>query len=252
MVIAVIPALGRFPLLTHTVDRLYNRNGVDHVIIVGGREEKEFCRGTRAEFVAFRNNPLGSKWNAGFLAARAHKPDACLFVGSSDWISDNWLSIMMPYTAEYDLVGTPGCYFMHLTGGEPMACEWAGYIGRRADESIGIGRLISARILDRIGWQPFDWWLERSLDYSMQEKCIKAAGKLHLVRTPELKSVSISTDRWPNKHQFSDHYNGKLKSKIINEPGKWADRHFPEWRQVFNQYSHETAENGDSFGQIRI
>lgn len=39
---AIIPAHGRFPLLKHTIDRLFTRNGVHNVVVVGnGSEERE-------------------------------------------------------------------------------------------------------------------------------------------------------------------------------------------------------------------
>jgi len=232
-IIAVIPVFGRRPLVKLTIERLYKKNGVFKVICVGDdSEDQRTCRNTGAEWVHHRNKPLGAKWNAGFHAAKKYKPDACLFVGSSDWISDNWLSEMTPLLKDYDLIGTPGCHFLHI-GSDLKLCYWPGYIGRREGESIGIGRLISSKVLDNIQWSPFNDAFDNSLDGSMQERCTQVAGSIHVVSNPIIKSVSISTDIWPNKHQFSDHYNNILPSEKIENVNDWVNTNFPEAFKVF-------------------
>lgn len=234
-VIAVIPVLGRLPLLHHTITRLIKKNGVSMVICVGQTaEEQATCEGAGAEFIAHRNHPLGRKWNAGFMHAKKYNPDACLFVGSSDWLSDNWISELSPHMNKYDLVGLPGCYFVDIA---PDMAEvyrlvyWPGYEGKRLGESIGIGRLISAKALDNIDWRPFDDHLDNSMDYSMYRKINDT--KRHLVVTDKIFSMSISTNRWPNKHSFDQHWFGTLKSDRVKEPVPFLMNHFPEVFEVF-------------------
>jgi hypothetical protein len=231
-VIAVIPVHGRLPLLKHTIERLLKKNGVYKVVCVGeGKEEKQLCESLGAVWVAHQNKPLGAKWNAGFMKASEFYFDACLFVGSSDWISDNFLNEMEPHLKENDLVGTAGCNFLHLDTLE--ACYWPGYVGRREGESIGIGRLISRRILHKIGYQPFDQMLDNSMDFSMVQKVSAAGGKIKTVKIKS-ESVSISSDKWPNKHNFKHHYTGILPSKRLENAEKWVEINFPEAKSVFN------------------
>src|SRR5688572_11164270 len=117
-IIAVIPVYGRLPLLVKTIQRLLNKNGVSKVICVGNNiDDKRVCVDAGAEWVTHMNRPLGDKWNRGFYEARQYNPDACLFVGSSDWVSDNWLPEMIPYLKDYDLIGTAGCHFLHIENG---------------------------------------------------------------------------------------------------------------------------------------
>jgi len=97
-VVAVIPVHERLELLPLTITRLYKKNGLDRVICVGdGRKEKAICMEAGAMWVTHQNKPLGAKWNYGYQAARELKPDAVVFVGSSDWICDDWIQIMRPY-----------------------------------------------------------------------------------------------------------------------------------------------------------
>ena len=232
-VVACIPVFGRLPLLKHTIERLYKKNGVFKLICVGdGHEERKICESLGAEWVQHSNKPLGKKWNHAFMAAEKHNPDACLFVGSSDWLSDTWIDEMIPYMDDFDLVGTNGCYFMHIGNYETKVCFWPGYINNRKGESIGIGRMISARVLKKLQWKPFDDHLFNSLDGSMQKRVIKVAGNIHSTDSLKAKSVSISTDCWVNKHVFSDHWDGKLPSIMVDKD-TFINGYFPEAKEVF-------------------
>ena len=233
-VVACIPVFGRLPLLEQTIKRLYQKNGVYKVICSGDQiADQKLCESLGAVWVYAPNKPLGAKWNSCFMKASEYNPDACLFMGSSDWVSDNWLSEMRPLMDKYDLVGTPGCNFLHIGSGYDV-CYWPGYVGRREGESIGIGRLISKRVLDLIQWNPFDGQLNRSLDYSMVQRCTKVAANIHLTRNTNIQSLSISTDKWSNLHQFSACTTGLLPSIFKDNPIEWLENNFPESFKVFN------------------
>jgi hypothetical protein len=232
-VIACIPVFGRLPLLRYTIERLYKRNGVYKVICSGDNtNDRALCESLGAAWVHHRNRPLGQKWNAAFQEAKQFNPDSCLFVGSSDWLSDNWLKEMRPYSDKYDIIGTSGCHFIHLST-QKRLCYWPGYIGHRENESIGIGRMINSNMLDKMQWQPFNNELNESLDYSMMQKCSKLAGNSHLVSTRQIKSMSISTDLWPNKHKFEQHWSGELPSERIDDVEKFVSENFPEINKIF-------------------
>ncbi len=233
--VAVIPVKGRLPLLKYTIRRLYEKNGVYKVICIGdAEEEREVCESEDAEFVFHANNPLGKKWNAGFQAAKKHTPDACLFVGSSDWISDNWLSYCEPFImGDIDMIGKPDFYLLDI-GVTLRFCHWLGYgKGPRQDEPIGIGRVLSSRILDLMNWAPMNETLNNSMDFSMYQHLLRLGGKVHLVKGTEIQSLSISTNRWPNMHRFNDHFTNKLPSSRMHNFGQWLDEKFPEHKLIF-------------------
>lgn len=219
-IIAVIPVKGRIPLLKYTIGRLLKKNGVSKVICVGDEDiERKTCEAAGAEFLFHENNPLGKKWNAGFLHARQYEPDACLFVGSGDWISDNWLDNIKPHLKSFDLIGKKDFYMIDFSD-KIRICHWLGYdeSSRRSHESIGIGRVISARILDKMDWQPFDDTRNHSMDFFMYQKVLKNRGKDLLLTNEEMISLSVSTSIWANKHQFEKHWQNQIPSfnnKII-------------------------------------
>lgn len=240
-VCAIIPVHGRLPLITQTIKRLLSKNNIDFIVCVCSTHEEADC--IQQSFTldglstfVHDNKPLGSKWNAGFIEAKKYSPDACLFVGSSDWLSDNWVSSLLPLMDKYDMIGTPGCHFLDIKEKNKFrVIDWGGYLGERSNESIGIGRMLSARILHRIGWKPFTDSKDGSLDYDMFLKVKRAGGKTAMVRHPELISLSISTDQWGNKHRFEDHVKGELRrnSFHIKNVGEFLKNNFPEAYHVF-------------------
>jgi hypothetical protein len=232
--VAVIPAFGRLPLLKHTIERLIKKNGVDHVVVVAwGDDEKKVIEDAGGIFVKHENKPLGKKWNAGFQYARTLKPDACLFVGSSDWVSDNWVTEMSKHLYTFDLIGKRDYYMIDI-GKTIRACFWLGYPkGDREKEPIGIGRMISARILDKMDWKPFSDEKNHNMDYMMFRKCYTLGGAIALMESDNLKSLSISTNRWDNMHKFEDHWSDKVPAKSVRLDERILIKEFPEINEIF-------------------
>jgi len=167
-IIAVIPVYGRHALLKHTITRLYKKNKVHHVICVGEREDRKVCENNGAEFIK-HPNVLGAKWNEGFKRAKRRNASHVLFVGSSDFICDDYLKVMLPLCPEHGMVGTKGFYMAHIEkSGTVRAGRWHGYT-KDLGEPIGIGRLITASILDKMKWSPFDPKKQSGMDWCMYQ-----------------------------------------------------------------------------------
>jgi len=233
------------PNLATTLDHttVSKRNKVDLVICIGTTEQEEnLCKANDAVFFKFPNNPLGMKWNYGFKMAKTYKPDAVLFVGSSDWLSDNWLPELTPYLKDFEMVGTPDVHFIDIGKHTRVlrACHWPGYQCSRKDEPIGIGRLIRADILDKIDWTPFEDRKNNSMDFTMMNRILQKGGRVKNVADAPVKSLAVSCDQWDNKHKFTDHYNQKLPSKIISP--KLIIEEFPEVMDIFTGLKFKNAD----------
>lgn len=234
-VAAAIPVYGRHKLVKHTIQRLLNKCGVDHVVCVGGKDDMETCKDAGAEFIVHTNYPLGLKWNRAFQACKDY--DAVLFVGSSDWVSDDWVKTMLPYLETNYMVGKLGCHLLDIAHpGFYRLVYWPGYEKgtrqrepRRWREPIGIGRVLSREFLQKIAWKPFNDSQDASLDWVMFDK---ANGRV-AISEDDVHSLSISTNRWPNKHKFNQHWGGQLPSKRMNI--SFCDEHFPEYKLIFNE-----------------
>lgn len=243
-VVAIIPAFGRLPLLKYTIERLIKKNGVSHVVVVAWEDaEKKVIQDAGGIFVKCQNNPLGKKWNTGFQFAKTLNPDVCLFVGSSDWISDNWLPTMLPFMNECDLIGKSDYYMADIQVSNEMnsirACHWVGYgRGNREKEPIGIGRLISARILDKMNWTPFENEKGHNMDYMMFQNVGKLNGTLMLMQSDELLSLSISTNLWSNMHKFEDHWHDLIPKKTHRLNPHQILFHFPELKTLAEDLYH--------------
>jgi hypothetical protein len=113
-------------------------------------------------------------------------------------------------------------------------CRWEGYSGARQDEPIGIGRLVSKRILDKMNWTPFDPDKNNSMDFMMYKKCLELGGKVKMVKDDTLIPLSISCDAWSNMHKFEDHWEDRVPSRSVRLDGtEIAEQHFPEHKQFY-------------------
>lgn len=240
MIVAVIPVLGRGLLVRHTVGRLV-RQKIHVVVVCQYVYEFSFFEGIDKKYLTLKvcyGKNLGFKWNYGFIVAKELNPDAILYVGSSDWVTDNWIDSLSEYLNGADYVGVQDYYLAHFEFNVPYdksqkyddlseqlnrvrVGHWIGYSGPRMGEPIGIGRLLSRKFLDRINFMPFDNNLNKNLDHSMH---LKAQNVVSL-RCDDHKCLSISTTLWSNKHNyFVDMDNSG--SKILNV--KFLNKYFPE------------------------
>lgn len=233
-VVAVMPVKGRLPLLRVTIDRLLTRNGLREVICVGDTiEEYHAVKESGGIFVFYRNFPLAEKCNVGFQFARQYKPDAILFTGSSDWLSDNWVPTLAQHMNEYEMAGKMDYYMLDI-GEYYRACHWLGYPkGEREDEPIGIGRMISSRFLDKINWRPLDARKNRSLDGILFKILKENNGKTKIIADDTLISLSISTNRWENMHNFELHWENKEIGQTNRISIDIINTHFPEYTKIF-------------------
>ena len=85
-----------------------------------------------AIFLKHINIPLGKKWNFGYKYIKRFNPDAVLFVGSSDWISSDWIDEAYKYIEDgYGYVGKEGYHMIDISDGKMRSCSWNGYICNR-------------------------------------------------------------------------------------------------------------------------
>lgn len=253
-VVAVIPVFGRGPLVKLTIQRLLQKNGCSDVVCVGhDKVDQKICVDAGAVWVNQSNIPLGRKWNAGFLKAKELNADACLFVGSSDWVSDNWIQTLTPYLNQNGMVGSAGCLFGDFRQQGIRMVYWPGYAKgmknvkrseSRANEPIGIGRILSSELLNKLNWKPFDDKQDNSLDWSMYVKTLECGFSIKNVDTAliatKIYALSISTDQWVNKHKFDSHWNNELPSHKYSNPVIFLNDSFPEYKELKKSLSIKT------------
>ena len=213
IVTAPIPVFGRFPLVRLTISRL-KMQGVIPIVMGHEGEAEEIAKEMDVEFIHIGNHPLGNKWNAGFAASRYYKADAVMFMGSSDWCSDDYVESIKLHIKDFGMLGMLGCHFADVSD-DIRLVHWKGYgPGQRYQEPIGIGRVLRADFLNEINWRPFDPRLNAGLDWSMWLKANRTKQDIGILPDDgQIKLLSISTNKWINKHKFTDHWSGALKSE---------------------------------------
>ena len=232
-VIAVIPVYGRESLLKYTVRRLYEKNYIYKVIIVGENDsERNVIENEGGIWLQYSNVWLGDKWNIGFKFSKKYKPDAMLFVGSSDWVSQDWIFSSYKYIKEgYGYVGKNDYHMIDISNNEINSNHWLGYPWEdRKYETIGIGRLISREFLEKIEYKPFDKNSNIGMDKTMYQKCLSNGLKVKIINndTDHVTFLSLSCDLWVNKHVFKYHKHGANKYDIKD------DAHYMEYKPLYD------------------
>lgn len=115
------------------------------------------------------NTPLGAKFNTAYRATRDLRVDGVLGIGSDDFMSLGVVeAAVRGIRAGLDYGGVSDLYVVCAV--RRQAIHWTGYTGRRAGEAVGPGRWLSAALLERLHWTPFEPSLGRGLDGSMMAR----------------------------------------------------------------------------------
>lgn len=178
------------------------------------REALDIAKQMDVEFISIDNDPLGYKWNKGFQASKNYNADAVIFMGSSDWCSDQYIQRCKEHSKDFGMIGMLGCHFADVSDHIRLV-HWKGYHdSMRKNEPIGIGRFLNREFLEAINWTPFNPQLSSGLDWSMWLKAIKSNQDIGIMECDNsVQLLSISTNKWNNKHKFTDHWSGALKSE---------------------------------------
>ena len=122
---APVPVFGRFPLVRMTISRLKAQDVIP--IMLGHEDEAEaMAKELDVEFIRVANDPLGNKWNAGFEACKNYQADGVIFMGSSDWASDEYIESVKDALKDFPFIGMLGCHFADV-GDEVRLVHWPGY-----------------------------------------------------------------------------------------------------------------------------
>lgn len=181
-------------------------------VVVSGREDKNICVQYNTYHIEAPNNPVSNKFNLG-MSFMQDKADAVMIMGSDDLIStDTFKRLVAEVEKGYDLVGVDQVYFFATDGinkGKMVLLE-------RPDRMLGVAKIISSRVLDKVNWQP--WVKERNwgLDGIAQEAIRPFVSTIKLVKGAEVYDLKSKENL--NKSTF---WFGKIKE--LQDPAKlWS------------------------------
>jgi len=141
------------------------------------------------------NLPISNKWQSGLKYAKSFNPDYVLMLGSDDLICSNLLDV---YTEEMekgiDLIGLKDCYFLDSRNLE--FSHWLGYRNHRIGESIGMARMLSKNLLDRIDWNVWRKPINKGLDSEMMRvlKSVRFNETMFNCKKENILALDVKTD----------------------------------------------------------
>lgn len=199
----------------------------------GAKSEKQVHK-HKFEYIEVANSPLGVKFNRAAQLAQKWQPDFCMMLGSDDLISPDLFSLyLINCKKQIDYSYITDCYFYDVVSGK--ASYWGGYTKPfNKGHAAGIGRLLSARLMEAMNWQP---WLTDKLhdllDTSMDFKLKRINHTRSEIRVNknggcalDIKSSVNMTpfNLWDNTSYidnavelFEKHFNKKITALICAE-----------------------------------
>jgi hypothetical protein len=140
-------------------------------------------------FTPAPNDPLGAKWNTGVRFLLTRDVDAVMVVGSDDLLSASYFELAAEMLSKrWDYLYPQDFYVYDAPSRRLAYCEHL---------YAGAGRVLSRRVLDRLGWQPWAPALNRYLDGSLHENALGAASRAYVVRDMRgrgLAGVDVKTE----------------------------------------------------------
>ena len=194
-----------WPYFVRSIHRLQEANPGHKIITIVAYSENERAHIQAAGFYGVRvpNRPLGKKLNAAMSRAVPTNPDFVLCLGSDDLVSENILDAYLKDPR--DLTGVQDGYFLHMPTGRML--YWGGYVGKRAGETAGMGRMLSRRLLEKLKWKPWADHLNRNVDSSFWKKAARFSPRIKTLNCRRDKIMLLDLkgpgnltpfEQWPN------------------------------------------------------
>jgi hypothetical protein len=146
-------------------------------------------------YIECSNSPLGAKFNRVMAEMRKIYPQYVMVLGSDDFITDDYFRNALKIQG-CDMAGTIDMYFYHLK--TKRLGYWAGYTQetRRLGETIGLGRMLNCKLLDKCNWMPWVSGANKGLDGSMTARLKRFHPRIKRMSLAEsgLFAVDIKSD----------------------------------------------------------
>jgi len=167
MTIGIITTnFGRVPILeifAEGITRLRDETQrIIPCVCVGSEDGAETCRSHTIDHIIYPNSPLTSKFNRACLEMK-DRCDYVMILGSDNLISTKtFLNVVEECDKGADLIGFSEVYFYCLDD-----VHTGKLIHFKHTTVLGVGRTISAKVLDNLNWQPWVITRDRAIDTIM-------------------------------------------------------------------------------------
>ena len=217
--IVLIAIFGRHEMVRTNVELLKKQTKRPLIfLIVSTKEDWNLANSLDADLIIWSiNTPLGKKWQKGVSICKRYSPDFIIILGSDDILTLKYIETAEKYVNQgYELVSLKDWCIYNTENNKLYNCKY------KRSKSIGAGRIISKKILDRINWKLFPIDKNKTLDYYSMLNLEKGLVKKISVSDEELIVLSIKGP-WACINKISTIINLKryIKSDIINNVSKF-------------------------------
>jgi len=181
MQITIVSAIwGRYRLteiFLQSLKRYRQDYGIEAVVAGSeGGKTKDICDKYGVGYVEVKNKPISNKFiKASVEAIVKHSPDYLMILGSDDFVNDALISKYLSLAEKkYDLIGLLNCYFYHTKS--KGATRWRGYNNYRKGETVGMGRMLSRNVYEKLERKLWSEGMDSSLDHTMMKRLAKVKG----------------------------------------------------------------------------
>jgi len=94
-----------------------------------------------------------------------------MYLGSDDIVNNKFFEMVVSGAIGYDMYGVLDCYIYEVKS--KTLAYWPGYNNQRKGETLGMGRILSRNLLEKLKWQPWISQLDKGMDWSMMQKVKK-------------------------------------------------------------------------------
>lgn len=115
------------------------------VITRNDSENIQLCKEYGIEYVEFRNDPLGAKWNVALSETTGYSHR--IIFGSDDIASTSYIKHLLYYANHYDMICTNELYFWGMNpnrDGLGNFIKWQS----KATQYLGVGRMVSSKLVE--------------------------------------------------------------------------------------------------------
>lgn len=224
----IIPTFQRLGITVLSAKRILNQTlSPKRVLIVGSCSEDEKIKDLiDVDYLNSPNDPLGKKVQNGInYCYKKYNPDAIMCCGSDDLLSLNWIKNFSEYINQYEVVTSMGIYTISP---DPIKIL---FTTRRG--AMGIGRLVSRRILERMKYELYSNVNSR-LDATSQNRLKEFKASFYSYNKNDVKCLSVKGP-WKTITSFKGVQNAYCSSEIIENPIIWLENNFPEILSFFGK-----------------
>lgn len=235
----IITAMHGRPAITRAfcmaAARIKRETGVDTFSVVSrGDEDNIFlCQQYNIPYIEYRNSPIGAKWNMVLYAIKDIDYSHVIILGSDDIASTKTIQIQLD-NLQYDMSGHGDLWLWGLDR-KRGGFDTFGYWVSNTQPILGVGRMISKRMIDANDGKLWDDNLRMGLDRSSLDRVRSKTKNTHSYILKEKGGFVMDIKYGQNISSMSP----QTKTMEFQDAFPTIKQHLSEEESQYLKYLHE-------------